>query len=251
MRGWMCGLAVAVVAAGAPAQDAADPKAVIAKAIAAHGGADVLKKYPAGELDMKGRMAIRGADSDFTGKIVYLLPDKYTITLDLDMAGHKTALRQTVDGKTIKTLVNGKEQAMTEAQKGAAFQALALQEIVRLTPLLDGNKYTLKADKDADIDGGKASVVTVSAEGVKGVNLFFDQKTGRLVRTVHKALSPEEKEVTEESNLADFKAVDGVLLSMAAEVTHDGKKFMSLAVTSAKMLESVDPKRFAAEPEKK
>lgn len=248
MRAWMYGLTVAALTASAtPAQDATDPKAVVGKAIEAHGGADALKKYQAGEYDMKGRMAIGGADSDFTGKVVYLLPARYRIVLDLDVAGNKTALIQTVNGKDIKTTVNGKDQPLAAAQKDEAMQALAMQEITQLTPLLDDKKFTLKADKDADIDGNKAAVVTVSAEGVKGVNLYFDKKTGRLLRTVRKALSPDLKEVTEESNLSDFKPVEGILLPMAVEVTHDGKKFMSLAITSAKMLETVDPKRFAAD----
>ena len=247
MRMWMCGLAVAALVSAAQAQDATDPKAVVGKAVEAHGGAAALKKFPAGEYDLKGRMVIAGADCDFSGKVVYLLPAKYKITLDLDAAGNKMALVQMIDGKDAKTTLNGKDQTMSAAQKDEAIQALAMQEITQLTPLLEGTKYTLKADKDADIGGAKAAVVTASADGVKGVNLYFDKATGRLLRTVRKALSPEGKEVTEESNLSDFKPVDGILLPMAVEVTHDGKKFMSLAITSAKMLETVDPKRFSAD----
>lgn len=247
MRVWMCGLTAALVAAApALAQDAADPKAVVRKGVEAHGGADPLKKYQAGEYEMKGRMAIAGSDCDFTGKIVYLLPAKYQIALDLDAGGTKMALTQSINGKDAKTILNGKDLPMSPAQKDEAVQALAMQEVTQLTPLVEGSKYTLKAEKDADVDGGKASVVTASAEGVKSVTLYFDQKTGRLVKTTRKALSPDGKEVTEESTLSDFKKVEGVLLPMAIEVTHDGKKFMSLAITSAKMMETIDPKRFDA-----
>jgi outer membrane lipoprotein-sorting protein len=249
MRRWMYGFAALVLVPGlVAAQDKPEPKAIVEKAIEAHGGADALNKLKTSEYDMKGRMTVAGTESDFTGKVVYQFPGKYQMTLDLDAAGTKVPVVQTTNGKATKITVSGQDQKLSDAMKAEVAQTATMQEISLLTPLLDDKKYTLKADKDAEFDGAKAFGVTVSAEGSKDVTLYFDQKTGRLVRTVRKGLSPDEREVVEESVLTDFKKVgDALLVPMAVEVTHDGKKFMSLAITSVKLLDTVDPKRFGAE----
>lgn len=244
MRQWKYGL-VAVLFATAPAfgQDA-DPKAIVKKAIEAHGGADVLNKYRAGEYEIKGRMAVAGGETDFTGKVVYQLPDKYKMALDLDVGGAKLTLTQIANGKDVTITLNGNEQAASKEVKAEAVQAAAIQEITQLTPLLEGTKYTLKADKDSEVNGAKASAVTASAEGIKDITLYFDQATGRLVRTTRQGLSPEEKTVTEEASMSDFKNVSGMLIPMSVEVTHDGKKFMTVEISAAKVMESTDAKQF-------
>ncbi|OWK44363.1 hypothetical protein [Fimbriiglobus ruber] len=248
MNKWVLGLAVALVVAPVRADDAGDAKAVVTKAIEAHGGATALGKYKAGFSKIKGQMTVFGMDLDFTGDMTYELPNKYKLTISTDVNGQKLAVEQVTDGKNFKNTLNGMAVKQTDAEKNELAQAALLQDVTQLTPLLVGDKYTLKAEKDATVDDKPASVVTVSSKELKETRLFFDKKTGLLVKTERKALSPsapgETKEVNEETFLSDFKEADGVKLPMKLLVNHDGKKFMSMTVTETKLMDKAEPKTF-------
>ena len=246
MTKWFLGLTVAaVVAASASAQT--DPKMVVQKAIDAHGGADALKKNPAGIYKVKGDMAVFGADLSFTGDITYELPDKYRMTLDAELAGQKIGVVTVANGKKVKNTVNGQAAKIGDAEKAEIAQAAKMQEVSMLTPLLDP-KYTLKAEPDAKVGDDDVAVLLVTSEGFKPTKLSFSKKSGLLVKTERKGLAPamgEPKEVTEETVLSEFKKVDGVMIPMKMLVNHDGKKFMAMTVVEAKLLDKVDAKTFA------
>lgn len=248
MPKWLLGLAVAALTVAPTRAD--DAAAVVKKAIAAHGGAEALNKYTAGSYKIKGDMTVQGTDLDFTGDILYQLPAKFRMTIDANLGGQKLTVVQVTNGKKHKTTLNGMEQKMSAAEKAELDQAAMMQEVSQLTPLVEGKKYTIKSEKDADVKGKPASVVLVTAKDFKDTRLYFDKKTGLLVKTERKGLAPgaeKPQEVTEESYMSDFKKVDGVMLPMKITVNHDGKKFMSMTVTDAKMMEKADPKAFAVD----
>jgi len=200
MTKWFLGLTVAAfVAASASAQT--EPTAVVKKAIEAHGGADALKKNPAGTYKLKGDMSVFGTDLGFTGDITYELPDKYRMTLDAELAGQKIAVVTVANGKKVKNTVNGQAAKIGDAERAEIAQAAKMQEVSLLTPLLDP-KYTLKAEPDAKVGDDEVAVLLVTAEGFKPTKLSFSKKTGYLVKTERKGLAPgmgESKEVVEET----------------------------------------------------
>jgi hypothetical protein len=238
-RFWL-GLAVAVAAAApAAAQDAA---AVVKKAIDAHGGADALNKTRTARAKGTGTLTLLGQDHEFASASVYALPDRFKLEL----------AAQVVNGKQVKvkTVLGGTEQPTTDRVKEETAQAVLVQDATTLTPLVEGNKYTLTAEKDADVAGSPAAVVLVAGGGLKDLRLFFDKKTGRLVKTQRKGLASNATglvEVNEESFLSDYKPVGGAVLPMKVTVTHDGKKFMAVTVTEVTPVDKVDPDDFKIE----
>ncbi|HET6575031.1 MAG TPA: hypothetical protein VFG68_15600 [Fimbriiglobus sp.] len=243
MSRWLLASA-AVVLALAPASAQESAEAVVKKAIEAHGGAAVLKKLTAGESKFKGEMTVFGMDLEFTAKMVYQLPDKFRMQIDTEAGGQKLAIVQVVNGDKTKNTLNGMALPLGEAEKKELKQAAMIQEITQLIPLLEGKKYTIKLEKPTD----KANVLLVTAEGLNDAKLFFDKKTGLLTKVERKGLAPsmgEPMEVTEETVLSDYKKVDGLMVAMKMAVTHDGKKFMSMSVTEAKVMEKADADAFA------
>ena len=244
----MLALAAALLAAPAQAPDpAAAAKPVVQKAIDASGGAELLGKLKAGTGKIKGQLANLGADIDFTGDMAYEVPGKYKLTLSADIAGSKMVVEQAVSGAKLKHTVNGAPQEIDDRVKAEMSMALRLMEVMQLVPLLDAAKYTLAAEKDADVDGKPTAVVLVKGTDFKDTRLFFAKDTGLLLRTERKGLAPgtspkDLKEVTETTTFADYRKTDGVLLPYKAVVTHDGKKFMSFGYTEAKLSEKIDPK---------
>lgn len=248
MRKWILALAVAAVAlAPTKADDAAD---VVKKAIAAHGGADVLNRYKAGTSKIKGDMTVLGMDLEFTGDLAYELPDKYKMTIVTDVAGQKLTIVQVVNGSKIKNMLNGMNLKIGDAERVELAQAAIMQEVSQLTPLVGSMKYTIKSEKDEDVNGAPAAVVMVTAKEFKATKLYFDKKSNLLVKTSRKGLAPgmgDPQEVVEDTLLTDYKKIDGMMMSMKMAVTHDGKKFMNMTVTEAKLLEKADPKTFATD----
>ena len=245
--------AVCVALLAAPiafAQDAA--VAVVKKAIEAHGGADALNKSKIARAKTKGTMNVAGVgDVEFVSTSFYSLPDKFKLEMAAEIRGLKLTAMQMVNGKDVKvkTVLGSIEQPAEAKAKEETQQALLLQEITTLTPLVEGKKYTIKSDADADIEGKANAVVVVSGNGLRGdVKLFFNKATGQLAKTERKGLAATEKgiiEVKEESFLGEFKKTDAVLLPTRVIVKHDGKKFMDVTVVEMKLLEKIDPSEFA------
>jgi hypothetical protein len=234
MSRWFLGLAAfALTLPPALADDQAT--AVVKKAIAAHGGADALKKSQSGTSTIKGEMTVNGMDLTFTGKVVTALPDKLRLEIAAEVMGQKVDVVQVVNGAKAKNTVNGMAIPLEDAQKDDMKAGLAAREAQTLVPLLDGKRFTLKAEKDADVDGKPAAVVLVNGQGLKDAKFFFDKKTGLLAKVERKGLAPGGSgEVASESVLSDYKKVDGVMVPTKFVIHHDGKKFMTMELTETK-----------------
>jgi outer membrane lipoprotein-sorting protein len=239
-------LALAAVVLPALAS-AAEPKAVVELAIKAHGGKDALAKAVIGSQKMSGTMTQLNTEVEFAGEVQYALPDKYKMTLTLTLPGNKLVATQTVNGDKVKTVIDGKAQELTAPQKGELRQTTANQEISLLVALLDEKKYTLKAAPDAKVADTDAAVVVVSGKGITDVTLYFEKKTGQLVRMTREAVGPDDKPVAEETTLSDFKKFGDVLLPTKLVVTRGGKKFMTMTLSDAKWLDKIDDKTFAVD----
>ena len=117
-----------------------------------------------------------------------------------------------------------------------------------LYPLLDKEKYTIKAGKDAKIADVECGAVVVEGKKTKTMTLYFDKKTGLLHATTRKSLSPGAgEEVDEETVMTEYKEVDGIKIPMKLLVKHDGKTFMTTTFTDAKLSAKLDPKVFAVD----
>src|SRR5262249_52028813 len=80
-----CGLCVLVLCTPAVAQD--DVKAIVEKAIKAHGSENNLNKFKASKLKAKGTMSAMGMDLEFTIDAAQQLPDKMRNEIKLDIMG--------------------------------------------------------------------------------------------------------------------------------------------------------------------
>jgi hypothetical protein len=244
-RGVLGVLLVVAVAAAQPAQPA--PADVLKKAIDAHGGLAVLKKYPAGTSKIAGKVAIGGTDFPFTGSLAFAVPGKARLEMVVEAFGQKTTLVQVVNGDKVKQTEAGLPSRLDPAMQAELRESAVIQEMSVLYPLLDATKYTLAGEPAGTVDGRPSSVVLVKAKGLKDARLYFDQKTGLLVGLRREGLNPEQKKVDEFTSFSDYKSSGGMMVPMRSRVTHDGKPFMDLTVTEYRPLEALDEKTFAVE----
>lgn len=230
------------------AQDA-KPADVVQKAIEAHGGAAALNKVKIAKTTAKGTMNLGGQKIDYATTAIHSLPDKYKLETTGELAKLKLVTSQVLNGKKtkIRATLAGADQPLPEKAKDETIQAALVQEASLLTPLLEAKKYTLKVDKDAEVNGSPATVIVVSGNGLKDLKLFFDKKSNQLVKMQRKGLAPGSAgvvEVDEETFLSDFQKYDAVLLPSKVVVMHDKKEFLTMTVTEWKFLDKVEATEF-------
>src|SRR5262249_9592010 len=110
-----------VIVNSAPAQEEA--KAVIERAIGAHGGAEKLDKYLAGRVQSKGSIAAQGGQVPFVSTVVYQLPDKVKNTVEFALQGGARPVTQIMNGEKVGVVINGIAQQVLPAQADEMKQA--------------------------------------------------------------------------------------------------------------------------------
>ena len=94
MRTMLCGLVVLPLAAAAGQPDR--PEDLVKYAVAAAGGAEVLKKYPAGRVMGKGTMSFAGVETPLTFEQLYHVPGRFRTAVRCEVRGQKWELVQVV-----------------------------------------------------------------------------------------------------------------------------------------------------------
>jgi hypothetical protein len=236
-------LALAVLVPAARGQD--DAKAIVEKAIQAHGGAAALDKYKAGRIKSKGVVSVAGMEITVAGTSVYQLPDKSKSQMEMETMGQKIAVVQLVTGDKVTMSLNGmKRDDLPEAQLAEMKVPLYLQTVYQLTPLLK-EPFALKALGESKFQDRPVLGVQVSSKGQKDVKLYFDKESGLLVRLERTGLDPQSLEESPlEQVFSDYKDFGGIKRPVKTTVLQGGKKFLESEVLEFKPLEQVEAKEF-------
>jgi hypothetical protein len=243
MKTWSWGLAVVLLGGGVVrADEPAGPKAVIDKAIKAHGGIDNLKKYVAQVTKGKGKYYGMGDGIDYTSETSFQAPNK--LRVHVDAGGFN--FTQIVNGDKGWMDANGEVSEMNKEFIEEARQELHAMNVSRLFPLLDDG-YKLSPLGEVKVEGKPAVGVKVERKGFRDVNLYFDKDSGLLVKMERrgKDLMAGGTEYTAEELLHDYKKVDGVEVPYKVTINRDGKKFVESEATEVKVAEKLDDKVFA------
>lgn len=233
---------------------AAEPKAIVQKAIDAHGGKAMIEKYPGAKVSFTGEMNIMGNNATITG-VNTSDKGKIKVELDIAVAGQKIKIVQIANGdkSTVRISVGGMniDAPVTEAQREELKFSSNYSDITTLVPLLDEKRFELKAESDEDVDGKKADVISVKfKDNDRSMKLFFDKTSHLLVKTEREGLVPgtqEEKKGKLVTLLADYKKQDGLMIPTKIVSKVDNEVFMTATVTEHVNLEKVDAKEFAVD----
>ena len=231
--------------ARAAAQD--DPKEIIKKAIAAHGGAEKLDKFKGSKNSSKGTISIMGLELEFTSDTVSMYPAKQKSTIKMDVMGNAITVVQLIVGDKMSVTLNGMAQEVPDAQKSELKQSIEMQRVMNLTPLLAEKGFEMKSLGDTKVNGKEVVGVSVSSKNLKETKMYFDKSTNLLTKVERMGADPTGGggEVKQEMFLSDYKDVQGLKKPMKVTMMNDGKKFMDSTVTKQEVLEKVDDKEFA------
>ncbi len=229
------------LAGAQPAQDEA--RAILDKAIKAHGGEEHLNKYKAGTIKTKGHLEILGG-FDFTQELSYEMPDKFRDELEFEVMGQKIRQLMVYNAGKAGLEVNGKKIDMGKKFDEYLKDATQIIEASKLVGL-KRKGFELSIIGDANVAGKPAVGIRVVKEGQRDISLYFDKKSSLVVKVERRTIEPmSEQEVTEERILMDYQKIDGVPQPKKLLMNRDGKKFLEAEIVEMKLFEKLGNAQF-------
>ena len=242
----LCSVAALVVVSGGVRAADDDAKAILTKAIKAHGGEEYLTKNKAARMQNKGKLTIPGVgETDFTQDLAYMLPDKLKDTLELTIGGRKISIVTVMNGDKLSIEAAGKAVDITDDIKKALKDAQHMMTVGRMVPLLKDKSYELSIFGEAKVEDKPAIGILVASKGKKDITLFFDKKTNLLAKIEHRTVEAGTgNEIGEERIILEYKIKDGIPFPKKVLVKHDGKTFLEAEMVESTMLEAIDEAEF-------
>jgi hypothetical protein len=233
------------VAVPARADDAADARALVEKAVKAHGGQEKLEKLPAVTLTMKGKVHVMEQVFPFSGEIITVGEDKLKLDIEIEAGGMKLRIVNVLAGHKGWNKMGDKTDEL-DKDKLAEIHAQAYSGWVSTLAPLKDKRFTLATIGEMKIDNKPALGVKVTSKGRRDVDLYFDKETGMLVKTETRVKDDASgQEVTEENFPSGYKEVQGIKHAMKFIVKRDGKLFLEGEATECHLAEKLDASVFA------
>jgi hypothetical protein len=228
---------------GARADD--ETKAIITRAIKAHGDEEAQTKYKAGQTRAKGKIELFGG-LEFTQEASFMLPDKIKEVVEMEVMGQKLRVISVFNGDKGFIQANGQDVPVDDKIKELLKDAVYTMKVSRLVPLLKEKEFELSALGEVKVEGKPAVGVRVARKGEKDVSLYFNKETGLLAKVEHRTIDQMSgNEITEERIITEYTKTDGVPTPKKVVINHDGSKFMEVEVLETKRLEKLDDSEFA------
>lgn len=239
---------LAVVFAFTPtlrADDPADAKGIIEKAIKARGDKPD-SKLSAMTWKDEGKFTAMGVTLPYTADWAFQAPDKYRFVLVGTLGDAKINLTFVINGDKAW----GKEGERVEEITGEKLEYTRTEVyqfwVNSLTPLVNEKGFTLATAKGKDVNGKPTNAVKVTREKKPAITLYFDKESGLPVK--HEMMTKDEfqkwKEVLDEVYYSDYKDVNGMKCFTKLKIVRDGKTLIESTLSNQKMSEKLDAKVF-------
>lgn len=190
---------------------AEEPRILLERAVKAHGGVEALKQRVAVHIKIKGQFhnvggglggfPIQGEMWEFgsRGRIHFQMGD----------GDGKLELTLVLDGDKSWCGINGQVQPLGKNDLDSLRISEHVDRVTELVDLLTDRRFTFAPLADAQVEDRPAHGVKVSYKDRPDVNLYFDNKTGLLVKYSYRAVKAGEgKKVLRETVLSDYAEPD-------------------------------------------
>jgi hypothetical protein len=229
----------------ATADEQADARAILDKAIAAHGGEAALGKFGAVHFKVTSTGYVGDRTIPLTAECFSQGLDKLRVAFTNDET--KTEYLEVVNGKQgwLKRS-GGATEAMSEAQVAARREIIYINWIGRLVPL-KGAEFHLSPLEQIAVGSRKAIGILVRNDKHDAVRLYFDADSYLTVRIKRRFMNVESgREILAETESSDFKTVQGTKQPFKMVQLWDGTKAFDTTVISVELSDRpFDDKLFA------
>lgn len=241
-------LAVGLVmtAVTARADDSAEARMLIEKAIRAQGGEAILAKNPVITVKKKG--TFHGWHEmppfSYTEESVSQGPNRLSDFVDGNVWFHKFRMGTIITGNKGWAKVNDHTQKLNEEDLAELQEEAYADWVATLVPLKD-KAFTLAPVRAVIIDKRPALGIRVSSKDHRDVKLFFDQETRLLVMIETRMKMADGKEYIMETFLSDYKSVQGIKQAMKIGIKRNGEPHQDYKVIQYTLAETADWGTFA------
>jgi outer membrane lipoprotein-sorting protein len=221
------------------ADDQADARAIIDKAIKAEGGEATIARFKAQTWNEKGTYYGMGDGLPFTGKYAVQFPGQFRMEIE-------SVFTVVLDGDKGWVASMGETKEMDKEQLANQKQMQYVGQVTRLITLKDKG-FKLSPLPEIKIDKQPAVGVKVSRQGQVDVLLYFDKATGLLTKSEQTVKSQEQKgkEVKQEMFMSDYKDFGGLKVPTKMVAKRDGKLYIEATLSDIKPVEKLEDKVFA------
>jgi hypothetical protein len=238
-------LALGLAAARAPRASAADETLdILDRAIKAHGGQEKLTRLTALQYKAKGKFEMGGSFA-YTQEATYQFPGRYKNAMEFEIQGTRYSVAAGYNGKEVWVTLNGKEQKIDAKLQPLIKESIYIGGMTQLVHL-KGKRFQREPLGEIKVEGRPAVGVRISSKGHKDVNLFFDKKTGLLVKMEYRTgdvLGGPEFAATRV--ITEYMEADGIKTPKKSISYKDGEKIGEEEVTEASFSEKLDDSEFA------
>lgn len=230
-------------AGGAWAQDEA--RALIERAVKAHGGAKALGRIHADKVKFKGTLVLQGHTTPFVAETTMQLPSKYKHVVETNNGSDKHTLIYVINADKLDITLDGRAVPADPMQIAEIRSGLELERAKRLLPLLEDKSYQLAVVEELKVNDRPAAGVRISGRGRKEMRLYFDKEFGLLVRAENRLEAGKDKEIRQHFFFGDFKEIGGFKRPTKVRAYREGRQIMEAELLDAKPLDKVDETEFA------
>lgn len=247
MRAILCGsimLGLLALVGMLRADDQADAKAVIDKALKAMGGEGKVAKFKAGNCKGKVILDKNGQQLSLMADLIWQGIDKAKLKGELNENGNNGRIVFCIDGdkgwEQKNDNVSDAPAPLFSAVKNAFF---ALQ-MVYLLPELKGGAFKLSPLGEVKLNDKSVVGISVQHQGHNDVNVFFDKETGLPAKSEVRLTDPNGKEITVEYLYGDFQDMDGVKHPKRISLKADNTEFI-IELQEIASKDKIDDSEFA------
>lgn len=227
----------------APAQDAA--RAVVERAIQAHGGMERLARNRSDRVRVRGALRADKSIVPFTCDVLVQLPDQFKSVWQMSADARTLTIVRILNGDKSFISVNGQQQNVPPELDAEMRETLHLDRAIRLVPLLNDPAYKLALLGDTKILDRVATGIRVTTSSSKELQLYFDRDTGLLIKTAHNWKGPGGRAVLQEEFYSDYRNVGGYQRPVKTAIYRDGKRIFQSELLEVNYYDRIDPAQFA------
>jgi hypothetical protein len=230
-------------AAAGRADDQAEARAIVDKAVKAM-GRDKLEQNKAATWKGKGKIFFQDQAIDFTSDW-FVEPGKQRADFELDFMGMKIKQSRVVNGDKGWTKTNDTVDDMDKETLAEEKHSLYAQRVGQLLVLRDP-AYQLSLLGDSKVGDRPAVGVKVAHAGQRDIRLFFDKETGYLLKSEGRVKDVQSggTEMTNETFYLDYKDASGLREPGKIQIKRDGKLFLEFELSDFQRKPKLDDSVF-------
>ncbi|MCI0463181.1 MAG: hypothetical protein L0Z62_40055 [Gemmataceae bacterium] len=233
-----------VLTAALRADDQADTKAVLDKALQAMGGAEKLAKFSVGTVkcrithERNGQQALVAAEGTWRGL------DKIRFEGEITVGGQNRKILLVINGDMGWEKKGDQGRDAPEGLVAALKKAFYALQMPHLLPQLKNPAFTLAIQGEQKVENKEVVALSIGHTNHQEVSVLFDKETGLPLKSQTQINDPNGKEITVEFFYSDFQEVNGVKHPMKITLTADGNEFV-IEISEIQAKDQVDDSAFA------